>query len=216
MNEIKKILNHNVLVLNKSWIPIHITTVRDAVGLIYVGAAKVVIPNTMIDINGIPAVQEFENLEYDKWCEVSERLDSETIDILKSGNRKHFKPSVIVLTRYNGKIRYEIRFCRASLYERDKGMCQYCGKSLTKSESTVDHVKPKSKGGTNSWNNVVLSCKPCNARKDSFSLEEAKIKLLTSPGKPSWVSVKFGKARNIKERNEWAKFTNAIDIGIEL
>ena len=44
-------------------------------------------------------------------------------------------------------------------------ICVYCGNSLSKKEITIDHVQPKSKGGTGKISNLVIACKKCNASK---------------------------------------------------
>jgi 5-methylcytosine-specific restriction endonuclease McrA len=70
------------------------------------------------------------------------------------------------------------------LYKRDQGKCSYCGKEITQKESTIDHIIPKSKGGSNTWENICLACKPCNVFKDDRSPKEAKMKLLITPYNP--------------------------------
>ena len=115
-----------------------------------------------------------------------------------------------MLTRWNGVPRYEVKFCRTTLYERDNGKCQYCSVRLPKTKATIDHVLPKSRGGKNTWKNTVLSCKKCNERKDDRTPEEANMPLLTTPKKPSWIHLKLGKAQTIKEHDTWGKFLNYV------
>ena len=69
---------------------------------------------------------------------------------------------------------------RFLIFVRDQWTCQYCGKSLTEKEATVDHVYPKSLGGTWSWNNLVTCCPDCNQKKGN-SLDW---KPLTKPERP--------------------------------
>jgi 5-methylcytosine-specific restriction endonuclease McrA len=209
-----KILSHNVLVLNRSWIPMHITTVRDAIGLVKVGGAKIIASDVILDSQDRIAAHEFQTMDYESWTTISERLNPEEYDILKSAKFSHFKPSVIV-RETDQRMRYEIKFCRSSLYERDNGRCQYCSEKLARAKSTVDHVHPKSKGGTNTWNNTVIACKPCNERKGDRTPEQANMPLLKPPGRPTWVKVKFGKAKTLTERKEWSKFTGSVESGIE-
>ena len=54
------------------------------------------------------------------------------------------------------------KITRRAVFARDSWTCQYCG---SRSNLTVDHVIPRSKGGTSSWENIVASCAPCNRRK---------------------------------------------------
>jgi 5-methylcytosine-specific restriction endonuclease McrA len=52
------------------------------------------------------------------------------------------------------------------LSSRDGGArCRYCGVRKKLRRLTVDHVVPRSRGGTNSLTNLVLACEPCNRAK---------------------------------------------------
>ena len=64
---------------------------------------------------------------------------------------------------------------------RDGYTCAYCAGDA----KTVDHIKPRSRGGKNSWLNLVACCFPCNNRKDDRTPEEAKMKLLFAPYEPT-------------------------------
>ena len=58
---------------------------------------------------------------------------------------------------------------RKMIYKRDHYTCQYCGSIK---DLTIDHVIPKSKGGTNKWNNLVTCCRKCNLKKGNKFLSE--------------------------------------------
>jgi len=73
-------------------------------------------------------------------------------------------PSVIMLREYM-KTKSTVRFSRSNVYLRDNGHCQYCGIEVSRSESTLDHVIPVSKGGKSVWENCTTACAPCNASK---------------------------------------------------
>lgn len=72
---------------------------------------------------------------------------------------------------------------------RDKNTCMYCGRhasDLKKKEfMTVDHIMPRSRGGKNRWDNVVLSCNKCNNDKDDRTPGEAGLTLMTQPRQPT-------------------------------
>ena len=70
---------------------------------------------------------------------------------------------------------------RGLIYKRDKNKCQYCGstKSLT-----IDHVIPKSKGGEDTWENLVVACSSCNVKKGDKLLEQTNMKLAKTPRAP--------------------------------
>ena len=71
------------------------------------------------------------------------------------------------------------------LYFRDKGECQYCGKKMSLSNSTLDHVKPRSKGGKFTWENLVIACVKCNGKKSDSLLEDCSMSLSKKPAKPA-------------------------------
>ena len=57
---------------------------------------------------------------------------------------------------------------RALILRRD-GCCQYCD---SRKELTIDHVLPKSRGGQDTWENMVAACIACNNAKDNRTPEE--------------------------------------------
>lgn len=73
-------------------------------------------------------------------------------------------PAVIVSNEYIKK-KQAVRFSRANLLIRDNFTCQYCDKTLTQHDLTVDHVIPRVKGGKTKWDNVVCACYVCNSIK---------------------------------------------------
>jgi 5-methylcytosine-specific restriction endonuclease McrA len=94
-----------------------------------------------------------------------------------------FRPMVIRLLNPFSRKR-SVRFSRENVYARDKGCCQYCGKKVTRKESTLDHVTPRAQGGPTRWENVVISCFPCNQRKKARTPREAGMRLASEPMKP--------------------------------
>lgn len=70
---------------------------------------------------------------------------------------------------------------KAAIYRRDNYSCQYCGSTRN---LTVDHLVPKSKGGGDTWDNLLLACSKCNTLKGSRSLEQTGFKLKRKPGPP--------------------------------
>ena len=90
-------------------------------------------------------------------------------------------PSVIRLTEYI-HIPYERKsLSRKNILLRDHYTCQYCGKIFSPSELTLDHVIPKSRGGSSNWDNLVACCKRCNNRKGRYLPEEAGMRLIKRP-----------------------------------
>lgn len=98
-------------------------------------------------------------------------------------------PSVIRL-RYYVKVPYRRRaaLSRRAVLLRDSHRCQYCGSRA----DSIDHVRPRSRGGEHTWENVVAACRPCNVRKRDRLLEESGMVLSREPAAPrqmAWVVV---------------------------
>lgn len=94
-------------------------------------------------------------------------------------------PSVIRLLKYY-RVPYRIiELSRKNILRRDNYRCQYCGKKMK--TLTIDHVIPKSRGGTDSWDNLVAACVKCNNEKGSRTPEEAEMTLLRKPRKPNHI-----------------------------
>ena len=90
-------------------------------------------------------------------------------------------PSVIRLLEYR-RIPYQVRaLSRKNILIRDRHTCQFCGRVLSASELTLDHVMPRSQGGKSTWENLVACCHPCNNHKGDRTPESAGMKLLRQP-----------------------------------
>jgi 5-methylcytosine-specific restriction endonuclease McrA len=106
------------------------------------------------------------------------------------------EPSVVRLC-YFVKVPYQARVAlnRRAVFARDGHRCQYCGASA----ENIDHVIPRSKGGSHAWENVVASCRPCNARKRDRLLEDSGMRLRRRPAPPrerTWILVASGSVRS--------------------
>ncbi len=77
-------------------------------------------------------------------------------------------------------------FTNRALFGRDGNMCLYCGHTFRDCDLTRDHVVPKSRGGSDLWDNVIAACKRCNHRKGDLLLEEAGVELLALPYAPNF------------------------------
>jgi len=90
-------------------------------------------------------------------------------------------PSVIRLLEYR-RIPHQTRaLSRKNILLRDRNTCQYCGVVLSSSDLTLDHVVPRSRGGSSTWENLVACCHPCNRRKGNHLLGETEMKLMKEP-----------------------------------
>jgi 5-methylcytosine-specific restriction endonuclease McrA len=94
-------------------------------------------------------------------------------------------PAVIRLMRYVKQHFQPLKFTRGNIYLRDKCTCQYCGRMLPTRDLTWDHVLPRNQGGVTDWGNIVTACIVCNSRKGGRTPEQAGMKLVRKPFKPS-------------------------------
>ena len=84
-----------------------------------------------------------------------------------------------------------------ALFARDQQLCLYCGRDYPRQHLTRDHVVPLSRGGRDTWENVVSACFHCNSRKGNRTPQQAGMPLLAIPYRPSWVEHLILSNRNI-------------------
>ena len=116
--------------------------------------------------------------------------------------RTHPMPSVVRVVRHFKRDRIRLRFSRLNIYARDRFQCQYCGERKQTEELTFDHVMPRSRGGTTTWENIVACCIACNSQKANRTPAEAAMRLLSVPKKPRYlptITVRGMGAANIPE-----------------
>lgn len=73
----------------------------------------------------------------------------------------------------------------AALFRRDQQLCLYCGRRFADRDLTRDHILPRSRGGRDTWLNVVTACRRCNQHKGRFTPEEWGVELLALPYTPN-------------------------------
>ncbi len=122
----------------------------------------------------------------------AEILEEDSGRYFRSESRVVPVPAVIRLVRYvHVPYRFRRQVTNTFLFARDDYTCQYCGahKSELRGRQflTRDHVRPISRGGLNTWDNVVTSCSPCNNRKGGQLPAEAGLGLMRQPTEPNYV-----------------------------
>ena len=163
------LLHGKSLVLNRSFLPIAVTSVRRACVLLYSGSARAVDAT-------------YDTFDFARWCDSG----PEGGDRLGLVGRSMRVPRVIQLAFYDRVPRRQVRFSRQNIYARDRDTCQYCGKRFPRNQLNLDHVVPRSQGGGSSWENVVCSCHGCNWRKGGRTPEQSGLRLLRKPTRPAW------------------------------
>jgi len=157
-----------VLVLNRLYQAVQITSIRRAFLLFYSGRARAV-------------DRDFATHPFDTWSRIPARRVDRRIGTSRGAIRV---PDVIQLLRYEKLGQREVRFNRRNLLVRDRYRCQYCARSMPRSRLNIDHVLPRSRGGPSRWENVVCACIECNSRKGDRTPDEAGMKLLKKPRRP--------------------------------
>lgn len=186
-------LNTAVLVLNRNYQPVHVTNVKRAFSLLYMGIARA------ID-------EQYRLYDFDSWAALA-AAEHEHISTIKRAIRV---PRVLVLMAYEYLPKGRVRFSRLNIYARDNDTCQYCAEQLPRVELNLDHVIPRAQGGRTSWENVVCSCIECNLRKGGRTPEQAGMKLLRKPTRPRWTPF-FRTAQKRITYREWIPFISLAD-----
>jgi 5-methylcytosine-specific restriction endonuclease McrA len=186
-------LDSSVLVLNRHWAPVHITSAYRALVLLHGDHARVV-------------SEDYATHDFTSWRELSQFL--ETHRKISTPNYQLAVPEVIMLTRYGKFPPRQVKFSRRNIFQRDGYRCQYCGCVPAKDSLTIDHVVPRSKGGKTTWDNIVLACLKCNMRKGDKTPAEVGLKLLSQPVRPHWLSCSTIGATPPTASGLWQRFVD--------
>lgn len=105
-------------------------------------------------------------------------------EYIRSPNVSFPWPSIVRLKAY-ARVPYKrVMLSRKNILKRDRNTCQYCG---SRENLTIDHVLPKSRGGRDTWENLVAACVSCNNAKGDNTPEEVGMELAREPFRPSYV-----------------------------
>ena len=199
----RNVLNENVLVLNRIWQAINVCTVERAFMLLYMGHAEVVTENE----------GDFRTFDFHEWREFSEGHHGE--DVVHTVSFQIRIPRVILLLFFDRLPHKEVKFTRHNIFERDRNTCQYCGKRFDRRELNLDHVIPRDRGGTTTWENIVCACIPCNTRKANRTPTEAGMHLIKKPKRPKWRPFVNVTLTNIAH-DSWKHFLDLAYWNVEL
>jgi 5-methylcytosine-specific restriction endonuclease McrA len=188
------LLNTKVLILNRSYLPVHVTSVRRAFSLLYQGVAHAV-------------DEQYRTFDFESWRDLSAELHHERVRVVGGFIRV---PRVLLLIAYERVPKRHVRFSRFNIFARDANTCQYCGGRFRRSELNLDHVIPRSRGGQSLWENIVCSCHDCNRRKGGRTPEEARMTLIRRPLRPQWTPFSAD-VFSFRGYREWMPFLNTVD-----
>lgn len=201
------VLSKTVLLLNKYYLALQVTTVDSAIGALAKGKAQVVTEN----------YRTYDIYEWNEWCRENKSELSKYEGLVRSPSLYLFAPQVIRVPdcEYHTNIVKTVKYSRRNVFQRDNHKCVYCENKRPEmidncrgdKALTLDHVIPRSKGGKSSWSNIVTACKWCNADKGDKLLEEIGWTLHTKPVQPKWRS-HVGTPFNRIKKKYWENFLN--------
>lgn len=166
----KDVLDVPVLVLNRGYQPVRITSARHAFSLLYGDRAQA------LD-------RDYEPHDFERWAARDPEEGELTVRTVGGALEV---PRLLLLRVYDRVPRTPLRLSRRNVFVRDGHQCVYCGKG---SDLTIDHVLPRSRGGGSSWENLVSCCRDCNLEKGHRTPEEADMPMRRRPVRPTWTVV---------------------------
>ena len=213
-----------VLKLNRVWQPVGFCSVKKAIGDLAAGLSAYALDfeytkdengNYILDEDGRP-VEIAEGypltVDWETWTTLSVR-PWETEDGIRycNGNKLMRAPTVLIAKNFATmpKKTFRGKPSKEAIWIRDGGVDQYTGKKLRRENATVDHVKPQSKGGRDTWENLVITDKDINSKKGNLSNDEAGLKLIRQPVAPRPMPLS-SLIREVKHPT-WRKFLTHID-----
>lgn len=186
MNFVKS-SNRSTLLLNNAWQPIAIITSRAAFTHLLKGSV------TALDKDS----QAFNSI--DSWNKYAKFYDDQPI--IRSAKQHWPIPTVVVVTHKFFRRPKKKILSTVDLAKILDSTCQYCLKKFPLKDLTIDHIKPRSKGGTNEYENRILACFKCNSTKSSiYPYLNVNGESVKPPSIPSFL------LENTKIREEWKNF----------
>jgi len=141
---------------------------------------------------------------WEEWITLPIRSQDNAVNTVRGQIRV---PTVIVAVNFAKVPKKRPKLCAKTIRERDGNRCQYTGKLLKPAEGSMDHILPRSRGGKDTWENLVWSSKDVNARKGNRLPHEAGLKLQNLPCAPKELPVS-ALIRNAHGITEWKLFLN--------
>lgn len=207
MNVADKIL---CLCLDKTYKPIGQKTVKEAINKLCATDSRNKPSWYALDIsykkaNGQYDFDQYENVfpvVWDDWIKLPIR---EFDFFIKSAHLKIRVPTIIVSERIVKIVLTNKKPSKRNIRIRDENICQYTGEYVPTSKGSVDHIIPRSKGGENTWQNMVWTSKKLNSNKGKKSIDECGLSLIKQPKAPSPFDAAISKNLDTKHR-DWKIF----------
>lgn len=189
-----------VLVLNRNWQAINIRTPQEA----FCQMATTVATGLDIELAEDARAESLRPVTWDEWLTLPIRPQDNAVHTVRGAIRV---PTVIIAMNFAKVPKKRPKLCAKTIRDRDGNRCQYTGKLLKPDEGSLDHVLPRSRGGRDTWENLVWSSRDVNSRKGDRLPHEAGLKLLSVPRAPKELPV-TALIRNAHDVAEWKLFLN--------
>jgi 5-methylcytosine-specific restriction endonuclease McrA len=189
-----------VLVLNRNWQAINIRTPQEA----FCQMATNVATGLDIELAEDARAESLRPVTWDEWLTLPIRPQDNAVHTVRGAIRV---PTVIIAMNFAKVPKKRPKLCAKTIRDRDGNRCQYTGKLLKPDEGSLDHVLPRSRGGRDTWENLVWSSRDVNSRKGDRLPHEAGLKLLSVPRAPKELPV-TALIRNAHDVAEWKLFLN--------
>ena len=170
-------LSQQILRTDASGMPLEWIDFRHAVKLHFLGLVAYTLGETILTVRGGINSQSHRQ----------SRLQLHSIIATYGNHQSHYRLD-------HG---YTPPLCNKTLFQRDAHLCLYCGQTFDKQELSRDHVTPVSRGGQDTWNNLVTACVRCNTHKAGRTPEEAEMELLAIPFTPTHAEYIYLQGRNV-------------------
>lgn len=192
------VLKRPTLVLNRNWQPVGVVNVARSLVKVWNESARIVDPS------------DYQQYAWEDWARLEPAEDE---PFIRTRQLRLRVPEVITLTKYDRLPSNAVTFSRRNVFKRDRFTCQYCGRQPGADELTIDHVLPRSLGGTSTWENCVLACIECNAVKADRTPDQARMPLRRRPVRPVWKPLYAAHGMRI---DSWSKFVSEAYWNVEL
>lgn len=197
-------VNAEVLLLNRNFRALQLTSWQRAITLVYRDLALIV-------------DEEYKTYDFATWLELSRTIRESPAGFISTPSLRLAVPEVIALRFFEKLPCRNVPFTRRNIYQHYQFRCCYCGRGFPSDELNLEHVVPRSRGGRTDWFNVVTACIPCNLRKGNRLPEEAGMRLIQKPSRPGSKNAFALLLRApIPLRRSWQRFIDNVYWNVQL
>ena len=182
-----------VLKLNSAWQAVGQSTVGKAIVDLAAGKSAMALDieyekdengNYIVDEYGAPCGQSWPRpVDWEEWIKLPVREFDTPIHYGRGVMRA---PTILIAKNFSKmpKKSFKGKPSKDAIWIRDGGIDQYTGRRLQRSDATIDHILPQSRGGQHTWENLALTAKEINSKKGNKLNHEIGLRLIREPKAP--------------------------------